>query len=100
MSKPPTPSRSPLSPALLLAAAAAGLLLGRGVVGLAMRHEGSVGGLLIALVFLLSGAASATLFLHHVHQQRRRSVPAPTQAWLLTLAAGVMAAMHVDGLIG
>lgn len=101
MSKPPAQTLPQLSPRTVLAAGLAGLLLGRIVMGLSVRHEGSAGGLLVALVFLVSGAASVTLFLNHLHQQRRGpDVPAPTQAWLLTLAAGVLAAIHFDGLLG
>lgn len=97
MSKPPARAAAPLSPTKLVAAGFAGLLLGRIVMGLSVRHEGSAGGLLIALVFLLSGAAAVTLFLHHLHQKRRgRDVPAPTQTWLVTLAAGVLASIHFD----
>ncbi len=101
MSKPPVPALPQPSPRAMLAAGLAGLLLGRIVMGLSVRHEGSAGGLLVALVFLVAGAASVTLFLHHFHQQRRGpDVPAPTQTWLMTLAAGVLAAIHFDGLLG
>lgn len=101
MNKPTARALPASSPASLLSAGIAGLLLGRIVMGLCARHEGSVGGLLVALVFLVSGAASVTLFLHHLHQQRRgREVPAPTQTWLVTLAAGVLAAVHFDSLLG
>ena len=101
MSKPPAQTLPQPSPLTVLAAGFAGLLLGRIVMGLSVRHEGSAGGLLVALVFLVSGAASVTLFLHHIHQQRRGpDVPAPMQTWLLTLAAGVLAAIHFDGVLG
>lgn len=101
MSKPPAQTLSPSSPRALLASAVAGLLLGRVVMGLSVRHEGSAGGLLVALVVLVSGAASVMLLLHHLHHERRgQEVPAPTRTWLVTLAAGALAAMHVDGLLG
>jgi hypothetical protein len=101
VSKPPAQTLSPLSPRAMMASALAGLLLGRMVMGLSVRHEGSAGGLLVALVCLVSGAASVTLFLHHLHQQRRGpDVPAPTQTWLMTLAAGVLAAIHFDSVLG
>jgi len=101
MSKPPAHTLLSLSPRALMAAGIAGLLLGRIVMGLSARHEGSAGGLLVALVVLVSGAASVTLFLHHLHQERRgMDVPAPTQTWLMTLAAGVLAAIHFDGVLG
>jgi hypothetical protein len=101
MSNPPAQILPSLSPRTLLAAAIAGLLLGRIVMGLSARHEGSAGGLLIALVFLVSGAVSVTLFLNHLHQRKRGpDVPAPTQTWLVTLAAGVLAAIHFDSLLG
>jgi hypothetical protein len=101
VSKPPAQTLTPLSPRAVMASAIAGLLLGRIVMGLSVRHEGSAGGLVVALVFLVSGAASVTLFLNHMHQQRRGSdVPAPTVTWLMTLAAGVLAAIHFDGVLG
>jgi hypothetical protein len=101
MNKPPARALPPLSPVPMLSSGLAGLLLGRAVMGLATRHEGSAGGLLIALVLLVSGTAAVTLFLHHLHQQRRGpEVPAPTQTWLVTLAAGVLAAVHFDSLLG
>lgn len=101
MSKPPAQPLTPTAPLPMLAAGIAGLLLGRIVMGLSVRHEGSAGGLLVALVCLVSGAASVTLFLHHLHQQRRGpDVPAPTVTWLMTLAAGVLAAIHFDSVLG
>lgn len=101
MNKPPAPTLPQPSTRAMLAAGLAGLLLGRIVMGLSVRHEGSAGGLLVALVFLVAGTASVTLFLHHFHQQRRGpDTPAPTQAWLMTLAAGVLAAIHFDGFLG
>lgn len=101
MSKPPAQTLPLPSTRTLLAAGLAGLLLGRIVMGLSVRHEGSTGGLLVALVFLVAGAASVTLFLHHFHQQRRGAdVPAPTQSWLMSLAAGVLAGIHFDGFLG
>ena len=101
MSKPPAQTLPPPSQRALLAAGMAGLLLGRMVMGLSARHEGSAGGLLVALVFLVAGAASVTLFLNHFHLQRRGpDAPAPTQTWLMTLAAGVLAAIHFDGFLG
>jgi hypothetical protein len=101
VSKTPAQTLTPLSPRAVMASAIAGLLLGRIVMGLSVRHEGSAGGLVVALVFLVSGAASVTLFLNHVHQRRRGpGVPAPTVTWLMTMAAGVLAAIHFDGVLG
>ena len=101
MYKPPPPPQPPPPPPAQLAPRPARGLLGRIVMGLSVRHEGSAGGLLVALVFLVAGTASVTLFLHHFHQQRRGpDAPAPTQAWLMTLAAGVLAAIHFDGFLG
>lgn len=84
-------SRFPVSPKSL-ACAATGLLMGQMVMGIAAFHDGSIVGLALALVFVLSGGASLALFLNHHHvTQRPRTEPAPIQAWLLTLGAAMIA---------
>jgi len=77
-----------------LACAATGLLMGQMVMGISAFHNGSIVGLTLALVFVLSGGASLALFLNHRHvMQRPRTEPAPIQAWLLTLGAAMIASI-------
>jgi len=75
----------------MLICAVVGGLMGQLVMGISVRHDGSILGLAIALVFVLSGGASLTLFLNHRHVERRpRTEPAPIQRWLLTLGAAMI----------
>lgn len=83
----------------LLASVAAGLVFGRVVMGLAARHHGSTAGLVVSLVFLIAATMSVTLFLVHWHAQHRRTEPAPIQAWVVALGAGLLASMHLDGVL-
>lgn len=82
---------------------ATGGVLGQMVMGIATRHNGSALGLSYALVLVLSGAASLALLLKHLHierQPRGRSAPAPMQAWLLLLGAGVLGSIYFGPLLG
>jgi len=89
----------PSAPAVLMsqksvACAGTGLLMGQIVMGIAAFHNGSIVGLTLALVFVLSGGASLALFLNHRHVEARpRTEPAPIQAWLLTLGAALVASI-------
>lgn len=94
------PARSAASAALSSTAASglAGLMLGQGVLALALHHGRSVEGLGFALVFLMAGGAAVACFLAHLHQQRRpRAEPAPLRLWLVALALGVLASITVAG---
>ena len=83
----------PVSPKSL-ACAATGLLMGQMVMGIAAFHNGSIIGLTLAMVFVLSGGASLAMFLNHRHvTQRPRTEPAPIQGWLLTLGAAMIASI-------
>jgi len=99
-----TPSVKPL-PAFIayqqLLCLATGGLLGQMVMGIATRHNGSALGLSYALVLLVSGAASLALLLKHLHIERHaRSKPAPMQAWMLLLSAGVLGSFYAGPLLG
>lgn len=91
-----------LAPRALFACLGAGLLLGRLVVTLSVRHHRSSAGLLVALLCLGLGATAVTLLLTRRHAQRHAAaeapVSAPMQAWLIALGAGVLAGIHLDGL--
>jgi hypothetical protein len=76
------------------ACAGTGLLMGQIVMGISAFHNGSIVGLTLALVFVLAGGASLALFLSHLHVERHaRTVPAPVQAWLLTLGSAFIASI-------
>ena len=91
MSKPTAKSLLPLISNKSLACTASGLVMGQMVMAISAHHNGSIVGLVLALVFVLSGGASVALFLNHRHaEQRPRTEPAPIQAWLLTLGAALM----------
>jgi len=92
MSKPPV--SSVLMSQKSAICAGTGLLMGQIVMGISAFHNGSIVGLTLALVFVLSGGASLALFLNHLHAERRpRTEPAPIQAWLLTLGAALIASI-------
>lgn len=91
-------SKPPVSTVLMsqknAVCAASGLLMGQIVMGISAFHNGSIVGLTLALVFVLSGGASLALFLNHLHVERRpRTEPAPIQAWLLTIGAAMIASI-------
>ncbi|WP_141100695.1 hypothetical protein [Roseateles aquatilis] len=94
------PARAAVSTTLSSTATSglAGLMLGQGVLALAVHHGRSVEGLGFALVFLLAGAASVACFLLHRHRQHRpRDEPAPMRAWLVALALGVLGSIYWAG---
>jgi hypothetical protein len=91
MSKSPSKSLLPLLSNKSLACLTSGLVMGQMVMGISAHHNGSIVGLALALVFVLSGGASIALFLNHRHAvERPRTEPAPIQAWLLTLGAAMI----------
>ena len=73
-----------------------GFLLGQMTLAMAARNEQGNAALGYALVFLISAAASLTLFLKHRHAERLSAqVAAPVHLWLLILCGGVMASMYL-----
>lgn len=99
MHKPATPPVT-RAPNQLLACLASGLMLGQVVLGLARQHDGSLLGLVCALVIVLAGGASVLSLLQHLHTaQQPRAKPAPTRAWLLALGAGVLGSMVLGKLL-
>lgn len=78
-----------------LMAASLGALMGQLVLGISIHHGGSLMGLIVALVFVVSGGVSFTLFMTHRHlQSRPRTERAPIQSWLLFLGAALLASIH------
>lgn len=100
MSKPSARSVVPYLSNKMLACAFVGGLMGQMVMGISAHHDGSIVGLALALVFVLSGGASMALFLNHRHVERRpRTEPAPIQQWLLTLSAAMMVSIWYGRLL-
>ena len=93
-------NRSPVQrPGLLvsrqaLVACLCGLLMGQVVNGIAIFREGSRLGLVLALVFVVSGSVSLMLVLLHWRGGPAAVRQTSFYGWLAALGAGVLLSLH------
>ena len=77
-----------------LAACGCGLLMGQVVNGIAIFREGSRLGLVLALVFVLSGSVSLMLVLLHWRGGPAAVRQTSFYGWLAALGSGVLMSLH------
>lgn len=90
------PSAAPINALdLPLWCAATGAVMGQVVLGMSARQPDAFKGGVLALIFVLAGAASLLMLMTHLHQTRwRRERPLPVKTWVLALSAGLLATIY------
>lgn len=94
MNQPKSKSLPMISTDRLMAASLGGIM-GQLVLGISIHHGGSIIGLLFALVFVIAGSVSFTLFMTHRHlESRPRTERPPVHSWLLFLGIALLLSIN------
>jgi len=96
----PTPAATPLVSKEALIALMTGLVMGQVVSAIAIHHDRSMLGLVLALVFVLSGSASLMLLMSSWSQ--RSGVPRQglVYGWIAALGGGLLMSLQAYTLLG
>ncbi|MEY4562256.1 MAG: hypothetical protein RLZZ618_1533 [Pseudomonadota bacterium] len=96
----PTPAATPLVSKEAFIALMTGLVMGQLVSAIAIHHDGSMLGLVLALVFVLSGSASLMLLMCSWPSRDGVARQGAVYGWLAALGGGLLMSLQAYTLLG